>query len=77
MAGQSSVMAFKMFLVLLALTMVINFSGNCNAQNFICALVPCTPGKVRKHVNGGAEYGKTVIVFRAFFDDVAFIYLKH
>ena len=84
MAGQLSVMASKMFLVFLALTMVIDFSGNCNAQNFKCVLVPCGPGKVRKHVclswsqtSGGAEYRETVIVFPAFFNGVvAFIYPK-
>lgn len=38
-------MAFRMFLVFLAFTMVIHFSGNCSAQNFICTLVPCPPGK--------------------------------
>ena len=47
---RSSVMAFRMFLVFLAFTMVVHFSGNCSAQNFICTLVPCPPGKVRKHV---------------------------
>lgn len=44
-------MGFKMFLVLLTLTMVVNYSGNCNAQEFICVLVPCSPsGKVSKQV---------------------------
>ena len=49
MAGQS-VMAFKIFLVFLTMTMVVNFSGNCNAQDFKCVLTPCIPGKVRKQV---------------------------
>lgn len=31
--------------------MVVNYSGNCNAQKFYCVLVPCTPsGKVSKQV---------------------------